>query len=242
MSYERFAILVPIVVGMFALASGSTPTRPGPRPPRSLDEQLLEDLGGDPLDELEPGPSEPADRQDQPGNPRGDDSDDLGARLRRELGAAAVAEEDNPLLEVARQMREVEGRIAQHDSGGATQGLQQQIVADLEELIRQAQKQCQGGKPGSKQGSSASQPRQPPGGTQPSKNPATTSNPRTGNTDRPKSDGQQVRSVVRELWDVALPPQQREQLQQWSFDEFLPKYEVLIEQYFRQLSQKEDNR
>ena len=169
--------------------------------------------------------------------------EDLGPRLRRELGAAAVAEEDHPLLEVARRMREVEGRIVRTDAGQQTQGLQRQIVADLDELIRQAQKRCQqaksGGKP-SQRGSSGGQPKQGGVGTKPGGQQASTSSPRTDNGQQRKLDKQQMRTLVEQLWDVALPPQQRKELRQSPFDEFLPKYELLIEQYYRRLSEEKD--
>jgi len=168
--------------------------------------------------------------------------EDLGPRLRRELGAAAVAEEDHPLLEVARRMREVEGRIVRNDAGQQTQGLQRQIVADLDELIREARKRCQQGKPGSQpsqQGSPAGRPKQGPAGTKPSEKPASTSGPADKGQQR-KLDKQQMQTLIQQLWDVALPPQQRKELRQSPFDEFLPKYELLIEQYYRRLSEEKD--
>jgi TolA-binding protein len=173
--------------------------------------------------------------------------EDLGDRLRRELGAAAVAEEENPLLEVAQRMRQVEGRIVRNDAGPQTQGLQRQIVADLEELIRQAQKCCQqgaaGGKP-SPLGSPAGQPKQGRGGmgTKPNPKPGSTSSQQKDDGQPRKLDKQQVQTLVERLWDVALPPQQRNELRQSPFDEFLPKYELLIEQYYRRLAEEKEDR
>jgi len=169
--------------------------------------------------------------------------EDLGARLRRELGVAAVAEEDNPLLEVARRMREAQGRIVRNDAGEQTQGLQRQIVADLDELIRQARKRCQQGKPGGKpsqQGSSGGPPKQGTKGTKPSEKPASTGTQRKDNGQQRKLDKQQMRTLVERAWGVTLPPQQRNELRQSPFDEFLPKYELLIEQYYRRLSEAKD--
>jgi len=169
--------------------------------------------------------------------------EDLGACLRRELGAAAVAEEDNPLLEVARRMREVEGRIVRNDAGEQTQGLQRQIVADLDELIRQAQKRCQQGKSGGKlsqQDSSGGPPKQDTEATKPSEKSASTGPQRKDNGQQRKLDKQQMRTLVEQLWDVALPLQQRNELRQSPFDEFLPKYELLIEQYYRRLLEAKD--
>jgi hypothetical protein len=121
--------------------------------------------------------------------------------------------------------------------------LQRQIVDDLDELIREARKRCQQGKPGSKmsqQGSSGGQPQQGRGGTKPSEKPASTSSKPADQGQERKLDKQQMQAVVQQLWDVALPPQLRKELRQSPFDEFLPKYELLIEQYFRRLSEVEN--
>jgi hypothetical protein len=243
MRKTRVPLLGLLAGAMLAVAGGWAPAQPPAQPPRSLDEKLLKDLGADPRDELDRALFDPGNQQVGPGKAPEKEVEDLGTRLRRELGAAAVAEEDSPLLEVARRMREVEGRIAQSDSGLTTQRLQQQIVADLDELIRQARKRCQQGKPSgapSQQSSSGGQPKQGTGGTKPSEKPVSASTQRTDNGERRKLDRQQMQALVQELWKVALPPQQREQLQQWSFDEFLPQYELLIEEYYRHLSQEKD--
>ena len=237
------AILLLIATGMLAMAGGPVPARPRAQPPRSLDDQLPEDLDADPLDELDRELFGPGDRPVKPGDPPGEGPEDPGARLQRELGAAGVAEDDNLLLGVTRQMREVEGRMARNDSGLVTQGRQQQIVADLERLIEQARKSCQGGKPGSKpKGASSGQPKQGPPGKKPGATPGVAPVQKTGNGENGQPDRQEMRTLMQQLWDVALPPQQRKQLLQSPFDEFLPKYERLIEQYFRRLSEEKDDR
>ncbi len=242
----RAAILLSIVAGLLAVAGGSVPAQPEVQPPRSLEDQLLEKVSGDSRDATRRGPdresSVPGDAAVEPGDTPGEGGDDLDARLRRELGAAGVSEDERPLLEVARRMREVEGRIAQNDSGLKTQGLQRQIVSDLDRLIEQARKKCQGGKPGSKppKGSSRGKPKQGSPGKQPGANPGMAPIQKTGAGEHPKPDSQQMRTMMQELWDVSLPLQQRKELLQLPFDEFLPEYELLIEQYFRRLSEEED--
>jgi hypothetical protein len=172
--------------------------------------------------------------------PPGEGPDDLGARLRRELGAAALAEDDNLLLKVARSMRQIEGRIAQNDSGLTTRAQQQQIIDDLDRLIEQARKQCQGSKPSQK--SSSNQPKKGSPGKKPGAKPGVAPMVKTGNGESRQADRQRTQTLMQQLWDVALPPQQRKQLLQSPFDEFLPKYELLIEQYFRRLAEEEDQR
>ena len=107
----RTAIWLITAAGILAAAGISPAARPEAEPPRPIDEQLLDELGDDPIDEL--------DRElSDPGDPPGDGPDDLRDRLRRELGAAAVAEDDNLLLKVTRSMRELEGRIARNEGQG----------------------------------------------------------------------------------------------------------------------------
>jgi hypothetical protein len=168
--------------------------------------------------------------------------------LRRELGGAAQSETDgtaNPLLSIARQMRDVQARINQADGGKPTQKLQQQIVAELERLIQQARQAAKACKPGTSQQQGISsrtpigqQPKPGTGGKTPSDKPA------TGSTQRPPDGGQvrkpsieDVRTMMKQLWGE-LPGQARQQMLQSPVEELPPKYEVLIEDYFRRLSQQ----
>jgi len=176
----------------------------------------------------------------QPGEQEG-----LDERLGRELGRAAVSEQQEPLLEIARQMRVVEQRIGEYDSGSATQSMQQQIVADLEHLIAEARKACKQGGPAAGQSQQVasrtplSQPNpQQPGAQQPGQRPGTTSTPRQGQSEPGAvgPDAAQLRELVKDLWGE-LPPRAREQMLE-TFDEaFVPKYRLLIEQYFRRLAE-----
>ncbi len=243
MNRTSATITLLIAAGILAVAGGALLGQSEAQPPRSIDDRLLEDLGADPLDDLDRELFAPGNAAGRPGDPPGEGPEDLGARLRRELGAAGVAEDDDPLLNVARRMRDVEGRIAQNDSGLRTQGLQRQIIDDLDRLIEQARKSCQGSKPGSKpsKGLSSGQPKQGTGGTKPSEKPSAAGNRKTADGQNHGPDRQQMRTMMQQLWKVTLPPQQREQLlQQSAFDEFLPKYELMIEQYFRRLSEEDD--
>jgi hypothetical protein len=145
----------------------------------------------------------------------------LPARLRRELGDAAEKESDNPLLEVARKMRDAERGLDRNDAGPATQKVQKQVVDDLEKLIdqaRKAAKQCAGGQSRSQPVASRQPVGQPPagGGPQggrPSDRPAaqSTQRPRAAG-DRPRQvDIEQVQAIIKELWGE-LPEREREQM------------------------------
>jgi len=230
-----------------------------------LDRQLLEDLEGRPGVEqsgrmpstetpparlpppAEEQPVEPAQGPAETTTPEGSRTppEDLEAQLRQELGEAAVSEEEQPLLEIARQMRMVQRRIGQYDSGSVTQGIQHQILADLDRLIQQARRACRPGTPSSakpQQVASRTPVRQPgsqpSAARQPSRQPGSTSTPREGQTEASTAGPQmeQLRELVKNLWGE-LPARARQQMLE-SFDEaFVPKYRLLIEQYFRRLAE-----
>jgi len=212
---------------------------------RSIDEELLEDLGADPLDQLDRELFEPDRKPQRPQPDRGEDAQE---KLRRELGPAGVSEEANPVLDIARRMRDVKGRIDGNDSGPATQAAQKRIVADLDKLIQQARKKSQAaGKPGSSDRQKITsrapigQPRPKPGGggTKPSERPAAESNRRPGSGDPTRRpDMAEMQELMKQLWGE-LPPHAKEQMLQSPPEEFLPRYELLIEKYFRRLSEEE---
>jgi hypothetical protein len=215
------------------------------QPPSPLDQELLDGLGSDPLDPVDRQPAEAGPAQGQKGVDQPDE--DLQRRLRRELGDAAEKESDNPLLEIARKMRDAERRLDQHDAGPTTQIVQKEIVDDLEKLIdqaRKAAKQPAGGQSRSQPVASRQPVGQPstggePQGGQPNDRPAadSTQRPRAAN-DRPRQvDVEQVQAIIKELWGE-LPEREREQMLESPPEEFLPKYELLIEEYFRRLSEE----
>jgi hypothetical protein len=168
----------------------------------------------------------------------------------RELGAAAISEDQQPLVDVAQRMRFIEQRMVRGDCGPQTQQSQQQVVADLDRLIRQARSQAQAAD--SKQSATATS--RPPSGdgqtqaagakpgqqAKPGRQPGTAA--RSGGTgaDRPRAG--QLSSVFGQAWGE-LPEQARQQLlQQWSAEQFLPEYAPLVEQYFRRLTEAQEER
>jgi hypothetical protein len=167
-------------------------------------------------------------------------------QLRRELGAAAEKESDNPMLQIAREMTEAKQRIAKADAGVGTQQLQRQIVDDLDRLIQQARKKACQCKPGQCQ-SPPSERTPPPKQSKPCSKPGKTPNnkPAAKNSSRPpdknaakKSEAAaETRATMERLWYL-LPQHAREQMLQSPGEEFAPKYEMQIEEYFRRLSEE----
>jgi len=178
-----------------------------------------------------------------PADPPGETTEDLRERLQRELGSAAVSEDENRMLEVARKMRQVERFIAGNDSGPNTRRLQKQIVSDLELMIEEFRRRSQQGRSGAGAEQKMAvrpapgQPQQGGTGRHPSDQPP------SGGTPRPEDDGpphpankEMVREVITKLWGE-LPQHEAEQMMQMLSDEYLPKYRREIEAYFRRLSE-----
>ncbi|MEE8451709.1 MAG: hypothetical protein V3R99_07330 [Thermoguttaceae bacterium] len=229
-------VMVPVIM----VAVWSLPQTADAQQSRSLDDELFDELGADPIDEFDRelfGPEDPI------RNPADPPDATLRDRMQRELGPAAEAEDGNPLLSVARRMREAEDQIGQGDAGTGTQTLQKQIVSDLDRLIEQARKrckQCKAGacKPGAQSVASRTSPKSPgppKPGTSTNK-PAATSNAKPGQATPQRPDMAEMRDVMKQLWGE-LPQRDREQMLQSPPEEFLPKYELMIEQYFRRLTE-----
>ena len=168
-------------------------------------------------------------------------------QLKRELGAAAEKESDNPLVEIARQMREAQQRIARADSGPGTQQLQRQIVDDLgppdpaspqerRPMFARARRQSQ---PGSQHVRPVRRVRIP---APPAANSPTAIRPRPVRRVRPTTSGSQAGRRRNASHDEAplgrFAGTPREQMLQSPIEEFPPKYELQIEDYFRRLSEE----
>jgi hypothetical protein len=54
----------------------------------------------------------------------------------------------------------------------------------------------------------------------------------------PHAPQEDIRSLLKRFWGQ-LPPQERGQVRQWAVEDLPPKYEALIEEYYRRLSEQE---
>jgi hypothetical protein len=211
---------------------------------KSLDEQLLDDLNTDLLDDLDALPD--ADAPD-PTDSTDDTDSDLDAQLVEQLieGDDIGAGEDvDPVTRLARRMQIAQQRIQARKTAATTQRLQQRIIDDLAAIIEEARKaKCKGGdsKPG------AGKPGEPKSG-QPSsanaqgKKPASNAGPvkSTQRVDKAESSEAKVtrhRALVKQAWGH-LPERVREQMPNTAGEEFLPKYEEVIEDYFQRMAEE----
>ena len=242
------AALIVVAASICAMAAdpagGSVQGKPAATAPTldqrlsdELDRELLQDLPGAARSEGQPaGVRKPAEKS------RGRESD-LDRQLLDQLreGEDLGEKSPDPFLTVSRRMRTVEERISQKDTAEATQRLQQQIVSDLALLIEQAKKQCSGGqcnkpgaaKPGGKPGGNKKGGTGDNAGTQRS---AKDSTERLGKSAATVAELEAMKTMFKEVWGQ-LPPKLREQMQSGLAEQFLPKYETLIEAYYKRLAE-----
>jgi hypothetical protein len=209
-----------------------------------------ESLGGKLLDDLNPSLFSPpvtspksiqAPASQPPAHPTFDKriapdlSDPTGGEdVGQPAGSAALAR-------IEKQMQAAQSLLHQAKSPDLAGQAQQQVVADLDALIEQLSKQCQGGACQSNGPSKPSSERSQTTGAKPSAKPGQGSVPARDSTTRIGRNGPGAvdlgdrEQLVKDFWGQ-LPPHAREQLLQSHSDEFLPQYELEIEQYYRRLS------
>jgi TolA-binding protein len=235
------AAAVPLLV---ALATDPQAGQAGSGPSRSLEQQLLEDLDSDPIDadlQREMRTSKPETKRSAA--PEGEKAgEELKLRLNRELGDAAVSEDENPMLDLAQQMQQVQGLVGKAETGEKTQQLQAGIVARLDELLKAARQkqQCKGGQSSSKEAAPRQSSAQPPPKTPGQGKPKS---PKTAKAQPGKPGGYrpnmaEMNEVLKRVWGE-LPEREREQMLELPVEEFLPKYELLIESYFKRLAEEQ---
>ena len=149
--------------------------------------------------------------------------EDLGAKKR-----------SNPLRLIESSMQSVEKAMLRDDLAAGTQSKQREIAQQLATLIEQLERQRQASSRSSgKSKSTASEP-----GPTPSSTGQEVVRSETG-TDRPPTgadrDGDKVPvGLAKEVWGQ-LPARVRQEMQNLKSEEFLPKYERMIQQYYKRL-------
>jgi hypothetical protein len=219
----------------------------------------LEDLNSELLEGLDVGPSpapagkSPAParsgpgREAQPSEPRPAPSESVG----EDIGAPDVAaDNENPLLRIEQKMRQVERLLAEHDPSDPTQSLQRQIAEDLAALLEQMKQQQQ--QQNQSQNSSNSQQKQQQSqsqqqqrdqkkqsasnpSNQPANKPAQDSEERQGKINEERIKPEDLRELFSRAWGH-VPEQVRQQMESKASEQFLPKYQMLIEDYFKRLA------
>lgn len=197
----------------------------------TLDDQLLDDLSTDLL------PEAPAKRASAPK----DDEGGLDQKLLDQLDGEDIelGEKPNPFTQIGRKMRTVERRISDNDTSVRTQEIQKEILSSLDALLEQTRKQCQGQC-------------EAPSGSKPKPASAAGNKPGENLSQKPRDSDDRLRDagktdvdeaadmdqLVKQVWGH-LPDKVRSQMQNVSVENFLPKYEKLIEAYYKRLAEEE---
>jgi hypothetical protein len=204
----------------------------------SLDNALLRDLG------IPAKPEGAPPRASKPTEMPADGPADLDPLRREQLGAGEDLGQpsEDLLVTIGRRMRLAESLIGRQVTSQETQSVQQQVIRDLEQLIVELNKQCQGAqsgasspaKPGAKpDGKSRAGSGENTGASQPAKE----STDRTEGTASDREELARLQILLRQVWGH-LPPKIRDQMQSGLIEEFLPKYERLIEEYYSRLAEE----
>ncbi len=195
----------------------------------SLDSALLKDLEV-PARPQAPAAKPPVAAPDQPLPEQEGAGEDLGQPSA------------DPLATIGQRMRSAERLISRQEISQKTQQLQEQVIAELERLIEETKKQCQGGqgspkaasKPGAKPGGKG---RAGSGDNAAANRPAKESAERTDGKAPGSEQLARFEQMLKQVWGH-LPPKIRDQMQSGSIEEFLPKYERLIEEYYSRLAEE----
>lgn len=188
----------------------------------------------DGLDDLFDGlpPAEKTEKKPAKTEPKTAATEDLLPGEDIELGGT-----QDPFARIATKMQRSQQALKAGNSAEPTQDLQEEILFDLDALLKNMEKKCKGGncnKPGtgSKSGSSSA-------GAKPSQKPATDSTARLGESGKTAGADEKssAEEALRAVWGH-LPPKLREAMENVKADEFLPKYDRLIEEFYRRLAEQ----
>lgn len=255
-SAARWAFAGGVLVVIGALSSSSAKVAAGQEPAdkpaaNDLDDALLKDLDNELLEGAGAKPQRPAKppgkkppgkkppRSDVPPAPEMLDGEDVGQ----------PSADQDPLMHISDEMRMAEQWMTEGKRAPHAQQVQQRIVEDLARLIRQAEQQQQAqqqsgksqNKPGQKSQRQSAKQSQPMGGGQAggeSNKPAQDSTDRMGKAEAARPDPKTFQRLLKDSWGH-LPERDREQVLQHSPEQFLPQYELLIERYYKRLSEQQ---
>lgn len=239
---------VALALGVVQLRAADVPSGKA-KPASSLDQQLLEGLDNALLEGLDDAPnkSTKATTSDQSKATKKLDTppikSPLDDDLLRELGGdngedlGAKPSSQDPLVGIGRRMRNVQSRLIDQKLDDGTSQMQQRILDDLAALLQECKKQCQGGgngKPGSKSGK-GSQGGKSPAAQAPSDT-ARNSSDKLRDRNTEQGGPGSLTGVMKESWGN-LPQHVRDRLSNVNAEAFLPKYELMLEKYFKRLGE-----
>lgn len=206
--------------------------------------------GEQPLEPGEPAPTGPGDSPREPG-----DTPTAGDTTPRPSGAKPSERGPGPLAKIQEHMERVRERIQAADSGSETQALQDQIVLEIETLLKlkksKQPKDQNGQKSESQQQANRDTPQQPmpmdgdskPGEPKSSAEGQESKQPSDSTERQSKAEVQdgptddQLLEYLRAEWGQ-LPERDRNMVIQAFKEKFLPQYDKLIRDYYDELARQ----
>jgi hypothetical protein len=183
---------------------------------RSLDQQLLDDLDRELLKGLRGAKSSPSPPARSANPAQGD-----------------AGKSDNPLTNLAERMRSVQNRIGRRDTSSSTQLEQAQVLSELDALLAETKQSRQRS---GKQGSGGTGQAGTGSGAETAGPPRDSTN-RIERGDKQPTETVDAKDVLRRIWGH-LPEKLRDEMQASFSEQFLPKYERLIEEYYKRLAEE----
>jgi hypothetical protein len=239
------AVLAVSVLSVAAIAQTRSSASPPAGGSESLGNQLLNDLMPSARQKLQAAQADP--NSDSKSEVKLRDAasryDDLGEDIGRPSGPLS-------LVRVRQGMQRAESLLGEQSASRSAVPLdqaasvQKQVVDQLDQLIAELSKQCQGGncppgdQPPSPGQQSQSQSTNSPGAAAQGQTAARDSTDRLNNAGGKSVDKADFEELAKQLWGH-LPQRTREQMMQSFSEEFLPKYEREIEEYYRRLSEEQ---
>ncbi|HEX3359240.1 MAG TPA: hypothetical protein VHS31_19840 [Tepidisphaeraceae bacterium] len=135
---------------------------------------------------------------------------------------ASRTREQDPLRFISKDMKGVVGDLSQYETGKPTQAKEQQVIGQLDDVIKLLEQQCKNGKPGGNLNPNKPMPDSKLGGGPGGIHELTD----------PKASEKQ--------WGN-LSPKQRDQILQSQTDGFPPGYESLLQSYYKRLASEQVN-
>lgn len=250
------ATCLALSIAWYPCARAEDEQPPKANEPATIDSQLLDGLDDElmsDLEDLDLGDDQPFGKPAKDHPPLEEIDRELIEQLGRGAGEdVGTSGESDPLTQIGERMQEVTRLINQADVGEPTRDLQDDIVSDLEALIREARRR-QGGSSSSsnsqqqqtRERKEVKQPQQQnaqgSGSGDPNSKPAQDSTDRVEKDSVREVDMQNMNELMRQVWGH-LPQREREQMLQSTVDVFLPKYSEMIEEYFRRLAEIPESR
>lgn len=238
------AVFTAVIIAIESHAA--TNEKSTPKGVESLGGRLLDDLS--PADVQQASPSQPTSKAKS--------TKDIEDSLKASTSLRSFGAQANPvsqsLARVQKNMQQAQSLLATRNANGKSgtaqraSPVQQEVLSDLDKLIFDLSKQCQCCN-GQSPGGQCDQPPKPGQNSKPGKSGAAAGRGRTAAPDSSnrldssaakRADKGEVNEMAKALWGH-LPERSREQMLQSFSNEFLPKYEFEIEQYYRRLSEEE---